>query len=135
MRGATEPRYDGGVDGQPVLMLVQDLLLRQLVEEGLKAGGYAPIGAAGPTRMRERLETHDVAAIVIDLEATSFDAPSLIGELRAAPETAVLPILGLCGHTNRDARRSALAAGCTRVVTRGEVASRLDQLVAALIAG
>ena len=115
-------------------MLVQDLLLRQLVEEGLKAGGYAPIGAAGPTRMRERLADHEVAAIVMDLEATSFEAPALIRELRGNPGTSGLPILGLCGHTNRDVRRAAIAAGCTRVVTRGEVATRLDQLVAALIA-
>lgn len=115
-------------------MVVQDLLLRQLVEEGLKAGGYLPVGAAGPVRARERLATQETTAIVVELEATSFAAPELIAEIRASDRGAAIPILGFCGHTNKDAKADALAAGCDRVITRGEVAARLDRTVDQLVA-
>lgn len=116
-----------------VLAVVSDLILRQKVVEGLSAAGFEVQVAGGPTVMRERLSAQRPLAVLIDLENRGMDAIELISELKADPETASIPLLGFFGHVNIDIRTRALAAGCDRVATRGEVASRLDRLMEKLL--
>lgn len=111
-------------------MIVSDLLMRQTVEEGLRAAGYIPVGAAGIERMRQRLGEHRPVVAVVDLETARLD----LGEAFALLEAEGVPALGFCGHTDVDLRAAGLAAGCRRVVTRGEIAARLDRLVQSLVA-
>ncbi|MEW6582101.1 MAG: hypothetical protein AB1416_05000 [Actinomycetota bacterium] len=118
-----------------VVAVVTDLLLRQKMVEGLAAAGYAARIASGPTRLRDALDAEPPTAILLDLEARSFDAVALIRDLRADPATHAVPILGFFGHTNLAVRDDALAAGCTRVATRGEMAMRLDRLMDRLLGG
>lgn len=101
--------------------------------EGLAAAGYEAQVAGGPTVMRDRLAARRPAAILIDLENRGMDAIETIAALKADPETASIPLLGFFGHVNIDIRTRALAAGCDRVATRGEVASRLDRLMEKLL--
>lgn len=115
-------------DAPLALMVVQDLLLRQRVEEGLRAAGYRTVGAAGPSRMRERLADERPSVAVVDLETDGIAAPE-IAELAAAG----VPVLGFCAHTAAQLKAAGLAAGCARVVTRGEVAIKLDRLVAEIV--
>jgi CheY-like chemotaxis protein len=116
-----------------VLAVVSDLLLRQRVVEGLSAVGYEPQVAAGPSVMRDRLAEQRPVAILIDLENRGMDAVETIAELKADPDTESIPLLGFFGHVNIDIRNRALAAGCDKVATRGEVASRLDRLMSKLL--
>lgn len=110
-------------------MVVSDLLMRQTVEESLRAAGYAPVGAAGITRLRQRLSEHTPVAAVMDLETSGLDLDEALDALREAGTRTV----GFCGHTERDLRARGLAAGCARVVTRGEVAARLDRIMRDLL--
>lgn len=116
-----------------VVAVVADLILRQKMVEGLAAAGYAPRVASGPTRLAEALAAGAPVAILIDLEITSLDAPETIRALRADPATAEVPVLGFFGHVNTSVRDAALAAGCDRVATRGEMAMRLDRLMERLL--
>lgn len=116
-----------------VLAVVSDLLLRQKVVEGLLAAGYEAQVAGGPSVLADKLAAQRPVAILLDLENRSLDAVDTIERLKADAETADIPLLGFFGHVNIDIRTRALAAGCDRVATRGEVASRLDRLLAHLL--
>jgi two-component system, cell cycle response regulator DivK len=127
---------DGGIAPArqaTVVAVVSDLILRQRMVEGLAAAGFAPRVASGPTRLREALADGAPTAILIDLETTALDAVATIRALRADPATAAVPLLGFFGHVNTAVRDAALAAGCDRVATRGEMAMRLDRLMERLL--
>ena len=110
-----------------VLVFATDLLLRSRVEEGLKATGCRAVAAAGPTRLRERLDQERPSAAFVDLEAR--------GGADAVADLAALgvPVVGFCGHTERDLRSRGLELGCSRVITRGEVAAKLDRVLEMLL--
>jgi DNA-binding response OmpR family regulator len=116
-----------------VLAVVSDLLLRQKVVEGLRAAGYDAQVAGGPSVMRDKLAAQRPVAMLIDLENRGTDVVEMIADLKAGDATSDIPLLGFFGHVNVDIRTRALAAGCDKVATRGEVASRLDRLMAQLL--
>lgn len=116
-----------------ILAVVSDLLLRQKVVEGLSAAGYAAQIASGSSTMRDKIATHRPVAILLDLENRAIDPVETIRELKAGAATAATPLLGFFGHVNTEIRERALAAGCDRVATRGEVATRLDRLLGRLL--
>ena len=115
------------IPGPLVVAFVTDVLLRSRVEEGLKAAGYRFVGAAGPTRLRERIEQESPVASLVDLEAR--DALNAVETLAARG----IPVLGFCGHTEQDLRARGLELGCRRVITRGEVAVKLDRVLESLL--
>jgi CheY-like chemotaxis protein len=53
----------------------------------------------------------------------------IIQELRAAKETAHLPVVGLCGHLEGDRQRMAMEAGCVGTASHAEAITRLKHLV------
>ena len=118
---------DDHAEAPLVLAFATDLLLRSRVEEGVKAAGYRFVGAAGPTRLRERVDQELPVAGLVDLEAR--DAPNAVGELVGRG----VPVVGFCGHTERELRAQGLALGCARVITRGEIASKLDRVLELLL--
>ena len=113
--------------GSLVVAFVTDVLLRSRVEEGLKAAGYRFAAAAGPTRLQERIAHELPMASLVDLEAPGgFDAVETLVALG-------IPVLGFCGHTERDLRARGLEFGCRRVITRGEVAVKLDRVLESIL--
>jgi CheY-like chemotaxis protein len=52
-----------------------------------------------------------------------------IRAIRATPELAGIPIVGFLGHTQVEQARAAEAAGCTRVLTRGQFVNELRTLI------
>lgn len=118
---------------EAILAVVSDLILRQKVVEGLSAAGYEAEIAGGPSVMRDKIAARRPVAILLDLESRAMDAVEVIAELKADAATRAVPLLGFFGHVNVEIRTRALAAGCDRVATRGEVATRLDRLLAQLL--
>lgn len=68
--------------------------------------------------------------IVLDLNFTAADPIGLIGELKADPDTAGIPILGFVAHVQTGLRQSAVDAGCDTVVARSVFAEKLPELLA-----
>lgn len=103
-------------------------LLSQLQGAGWQAAAVG-LGAEGLTLARQRRP----AAIVVNLAPTTRDASLFIRALKAEPDLTEIPVLGFCGHREKDRREAAMAAGCDQVVSNSAVSTGLSTLVQALI--
>ncbi|MFN2581785.1 MAG: hypothetical protein ABR498_03480 [Candidatus Dormibacteria bacterium] len=107
--------------GRSVALVSDDLMFASQLQAAMRRahGTFAlVVGDAVP----------NAATVFVDLNAAADKRIELIGRLRQAkPE---LDIVGFCHHDERELRRSALAAGATRVVNNGAL-----QAVALRLAG
>jgi len=117
-----------GSDGL-VVTVIGDLFMRQKVAESLAAAGWGSMNVAGAARLDEALAERRPDCLVVQLDAGGFDGPELVGALKRDPDRGAIPIVAFAGHTRVEALRAARAAGCDRVVTRGELQLRLGALV------
>ena len=110
-----------------IVVFVPDLLMRQQLVGGLEAAGYAAKGAATAARLATALETRP-AAILVELDGVGIDGPAIVTELKAAPRTTDVPVVGFCAHTRTELIQAARDAGADRVVSRGELTHRLVRI-------
>jgi CheY-like chemotaxis protein len=83
---------------RPLILIVDDeLLIRESLANALDLSGYETLTAAGGEEALELYETHDVAAIVTDIYMGGTDGFTLINALRGRGET--LPIIVMSGGT------------------------------------
>jgi DNA-binding response OmpR family regulator len=83
---------------RPLILIVDDeLLIRESLANALDLSGYETLTAAGGEEALRLYETHDVAAIVTDIYMGGTDGFTLINALRGRGET--LPIIVMSGGT------------------------------------
>ena len=75
----------------------------------------------------------ETAALLLELAAKD-ELLQIVRDLRAAPATRELPIIGFLSHVDRPLARDAEAAGVTRVMPRSEFSETLPDLVMDLLA-
>jgi CheY-like chemotaxis protein len=81
---------------RPLILIVDDeLLIRESLADSLADCGYETLTAAGGEEALELYETRDVAAIVTDMYMGGSDGFVLINALRARGET--VPIIVMSG--------------------------------------
>ena len=95
--------------------------------------------AAGAQQVAWMPRGHNVAAFVaeqrpdlllIDLGNPKLDAAAAIAAIKAAPETREVIVIGYIGHEQVEAIAAAQAAGADQVLSKGEFARRLPELLA-----
>jgi CheY-like chemotaxis protein len=114
-----------------IALLCPDLLFGSKVEGGLKIAGHTVNRFDSEEPLRVAAPFHDL--LIVDLTTEEFDGPSLLEEMRAQGEFAVVPTLGFYSHVDQEMRRRAEAAGFTRVVPRSRMAREMAALVEALL--
>jgi DNA-binding response OmpR family regulator len=81
---------------RPLILIVDDeLLIREALADALTAFGYDTLTAAAGEEALELYETHDIAAIVTDMYMNGSDGFVLINALRTRGET--VPIVVMSG--------------------------------------
>lgn len=105
-----------------------DMLTRRLERVGFEvvsaSDGAGGIEAAG-------LERPDV--ILMDMSLPGIDGWEATRRLKAAPETAAIPVIALTAHAMPDDRDQALAAGCDDYDTKPVEITRLLGKIHALL--
>jgi two-component system cell cycle response regulator DivK len=71
--------------------------------------------------------------ILMDLGLPVLDGWEVTRQLRAAPETAAIPIVALSAHAMPEDRERALAAGCNDFITKPTDFPRLLDRIEALL--
>ena len=107
----TEPMKLLVVDDDPALLMVAALALED-------AGGFEVLQACGGVEAIEMARAHRPDAILIDLVMPDLDGPAVLARLRAAPETASIPVIF---HTAKDAPlegRRLVALGAKGVIAK-----------------
>jgi DNA-binding response OmpR family regulator len=68
----------------------------------------------------------DAQRVIIDLDATGFDAVKQVSLLRKA---RTVPIVAFCQHTHTTSRKAAEKAGADEVMSRSDFVNRMGQLL------
>jgi two-component system, cell cycle response regulator DivK len=107
------------VTSLPVVLVVEDDAASQmLAREVLEPAGYHVEVASTTSQALEHLKTLAPALILMDVELPGKDGLSLTRLLKSMSPTAAIPVIALTSHTNLQARRDALAAGCAGFISK-----------------
>jgi len=114
----------------PVLALAADLIFASRIRATATAAGATVQIVRSAEELVARARETAPRLVLVDLEARAGDAPGAIRELRAASETATVPIVAFASHVNREAIEAARAAGASRVLARSAFVRELPALLA-----
>jgi hypothetical protein len=103
-----------------VTLLCPDLLFGSRVEEALRRAGHDVTRFGGEDMARADVDRSD--ALVLDLAADEFDAPTLVESMNMGRELEGTLTLGFYPHVDQDLRRRADDAGVDVVVPRSRMA-------------
>ena len=109
-----------------ILAAIQDLMFSSKVTassrgkpiEWLKRG----------TKVAEQVAASKPDVLLIDLAAPQLDAINAIREIKSG-DCKATTVIGYVDHTRADVMEAARAAGCDQVLSKGEFARRLPELL------
>jgi len=110
----------------PILVAVRDLVFRSKISAAAERLGVAVRIAPRGTPLSEAARELGRGTVLADL-----GEPGVLDEVRAAKAAASLRVVGFLGHLEAELARAAAEAGVDEVLTRGQFAQRLDELLKA----
>lgn len=110
----------------PVLVAVRDLLFRSKIEAAAARLGVEVRLLPRGTPLSEGARALGAGTILADLSE-----PGALDAIRAAKAAGGVRVLGFLGHLEVDLARAATEAGADEVLSRGELARRLDDVLRA----
>lgn len=97
----------------PKILLVEDNEMnRDMLSRRLQRRGYEVVIAVDGEQGVELTRTDPPDLILMDMSLPVKDGWTATCELKAAPETAAIPIIALTAHAMSGDREKALEAGC-----------------------
>jgi two-component system, cell cycle response regulator DivK len=105
-----------------------------MLSNRLKRRGYELVAATDGESGLAMAKSEAPALILMDLSLPVMDGWEATRRLKAAPETAHIPVIALSAHSMSGDREKALAAGCDEFDTKPVDLPRLLEKIAALLA-
>ena len=116
------------------LLLVEDNELnRDMLSRRLQKRGYEVIMSVDGEQGMVAAQSTAPAIILMDMSLPGIDGWEATRRLKAAPQTAHIPIIALTAHAMPSDRDKALAAGCDDFDTKPVELERLLEKIAALL--
>ena len=116
-----------------VALLCPDLMFGSRVEEALRAAGHEVTCFGEEDMARAYVDRAD--ALVLDLSADEFDAPTLVESMNMGRELEGTVTVGFYPHVDQELRRRADDAGVDVVVPRSRMAREGAAVVEKALAG
>jgi CheY-like chemotaxis protein len=118
----------------PKILLVEDNEMnRDMLSRRLARRGFAVEVATDGEQGVERARAGGYDLVLMDMSLPGIDGWEATRQLRAAPETAAVPIIALTAHAMAGDRDRALEAGCSDYDTKPVEFERLLGKIAALL--
>ncbi len=111
-----------------VVVLEDDLLFLSRIREAAGSARVRVVRTAAA--LVEACQEDPEALVLADLDSARLDAVAAIRALRAEPALAQRQVIGFFSHVHADVGQAALAAGASRVLTRGAFVGALPALLA-----
>jgi CheY-like chemotaxis protein len=127
-RGEMHPAGSGEAAGT-VVALVADLLFASRIRGAAAAAGVEAIVVRTAEELIRASRERRPRWILVDLDARVADAVGAIAAVRAEADRSGSRILAFGAHVDREALRSARAAGADRVVARSAFVRELPGLL------
>jgi two-component system, cell cycle response regulator DivK len=120
----------------PRILLVEDNEMnRDMLSRRLQRKGFEVAMAVDGKQGVEMARAGGYDLILMDMSLPEIDGWEATRQLRAAPETKVVPIIGLTAHAMAGDREKALEAGCNDYDTKPVELPRLLGKIDALLGG
>jgi two-component system cell cycle response regulator DivK len=120
----------------PRILLVEDNEMnRDMLSRRLQRKGFEVAMAVDGKQGVEMARAGGYDLILMDMSLPEIDGWEATRQLRAAPETRVVPIIGLTAHAMAGDREKALEAGCNDYDTKPVELPRLLGKIEALLGG
>jgi two-component system, cell cycle response regulator DivK len=120
----------------PRILLVEDNEMnRDMLSRRLQRKGFEVAMAVDGRQGVEMARAGGYDLILMDMSLPEIDGWEATRQLRAAPETKVVPIIGLTAHAMAGDREKALEAGCNDYDTKPVELPRLLGKIEALLGG
>ncbi len=120
----------------PRILLVEDNEMnRDMLSRRLQRKGFEVSMAVDGRQGVEMARSGGYDLILMDMSLPEIDGWEATRQLRAAPETKVVPIIGLTAHAMAGDREKALEAGCNDYDTKPVELPRLLGKIDALLGG
>lgn len=118
-----ETRYTPAMS---VLVAVRDMLLRSRITETAQRIGV-------PIQIARRGVPFSVSVTALGHGAAIVDLaePGILTELQRAKDVGGVRVIGFLGHLQTDLAEAALASGADQVLSRGQLVSRLEDVLRA----
>ena len=110
-----------------ILAAIHDLMFSSKVNAAArgKTIGWLPRG----TNVAEHVAKEKPDVLLIDLGNPALNAVEAVKTIKSAPETREVVVIGYIDHTREDVIEAARAAGADQVLSKGEFARRLPELL------
>jgi CheY-like chemotaxis protein len=107
----------------------RDMLSRRLIKRG-----YDVVIALDGEQGIAMARAESPALILMDMSLPGLDGWEATRQLKAAPDTRAIPVIGLTAHAMAGDREKATAAGCDDFDTKPVELTRLLEKIEALLA-
>ena len=118
-----------------ILLVEDDPDIRELVAYKLTRGGFEVVEAADGLVALQAARTRPPDAVVLDMGLPRLSGIDVCRELRAAPATAVVPIIMLTGAVRLQELEQAYAAGASDYLVKPFSPRELQRRVEAALVG
>ena len=116
-----------------ILLVEDNELNRDMLSRRLQKRGYEVIMSVDGEQGMVAAQSTAPAIILMDMSLPGIDGWEATRRLKAAPQTAHIPIIALTAHAMPSDRDKALAAGCDDFDTKPVELERLLEKIAALL--
>ena len=118
----------------PKILLVEDNEMnRDMLSRRLQKKGYEVLIAVDGQEGVTMAQTQAPALILMDMGLPVLDGWEATRQLKAAPATRAIPIIGLSAHAMAADRERAMAVGCDDFDTKPVELTRLLEKIEALL--
>jgi AmiR/NasT family two-component response regulator len=111
-----------------VLILCRDLFFSSQLQGAAQRAGGQPRLALSQTQVLSILNEGPADAVIVDLETPNLDLPALRAALPSPGR-----LLAFGPHVRAELLESAAQAGCDAVLTRGQAAAALEEVLRRVI--
>jgi two-component system cell cycle response regulator DivK len=118
-----------------ILLVEDNEMNRDMLSRRLQRKGYEVAMAVDGRQGVEMARGGGYDLILMDMSLPEIDGWEATRQLRAAPETVAVPIIGLTAHAMAGDREKALEAGCNDYDTKPVELPRLLSKIEALLGG
>jgi len=118
-----------------ILLVEDNEMNRDMLSRRLQRKGYEVTMAVDGRQGVDMARSGSYDLILMDMSLPEIDGWEATRQLRAAPETKTVPIIGLTAHAMAGDREKALEAGCNDYDTKPVELPRLLGKIEALLGG
>jgi len=103
----------------PLVLVVEDNERNaRMLEAMLKCGGYVSRWACDGKQGMQMTKELRPLLVITDLQMPGMDGLAMTRQLKDDPQTASIPIIALTAHAMAEHAQQAVAAGCTKFLTK-----------------